>query len=207
MHRCFYNYKSYLFNSRTSLPGTSASNTDSSEEYRREFSTQSTGRDFQSHEMHLRFSPPAESKLHTPVARFYPVPTCSLTHSNQQVACTVPLTSEGYKQVAVIGVVSSHRSGGYKHISDKLCLNGGRKQPSAPVQASLTLLPRNNQAALLQQVQAPELIFGELKTHLYAKMNTAPLKNKFWKLLTFPKARKRTENPPAVVILPPSAWT
>lgn len=41
--------QSYLFNSRTSLPGTSASNTDSSEEYREEFSTQSTGRDFQSH--------------------------------------------------------------------------------------------------------------------------------------------------------------
>lgn len=95
-----------------------------------------------------------------PCSQMFPH-TCSprVTH-HQQVPCTGPLTSEGYKQVAVIGVVSSHRSGGYKHISDKLCLNGGRKQPSAPVQASLTLLPRNNQAALLQQVQEPELIFG-----------------------------------------------
>lgn len=70
---------------------------------------------------------------------------------------------EGYKQAAVIWVVSSYRSGGYKHISDKLPLNGGRKQPSAPVQASLTLLPRDKQAALLQQVQEAEIILGNWK--------------------------------------------
>lgn len=38
----------------------------------------------------------------------------------------------GYKP-AVIGVVSSHRLGGYKHTIDKLPLNGGRRKPSAPV--------------------------------------------------------------------------
>lgn len=140
------------------------------------FPHDSTGRDIQSRLKHLQFflsSPSCKIKtrfLKRATQRkqlwcvFNRVLTCppppefkkkktQKTSINRLMIAYWPFNKrEGYKQAAVIWVVSSHRSGGYKHISDKLPLNGGRKQPSAPVQASLTLLPWDKQAALLQQV-------------------------------------------------------